>query len=77
MERGMKDYEESTYRDGRPSISSNEAVEFCLNRLFEDEEHSCTDEVVHGLTFEELIGALLLAEDMCFDPELEQRDDYE
>jgi len=48
---------------GRPEIGAGTAVEFCLHRLYEDRMHLCGDEVVRGLTFEELIGALLLARD--------------
>lgn len=38
-------------------------VKFCLNRLFQDKQHSIFDEVTDGLTFEELIGTLLSVQD--------------
>lgn len=36
-------------------------VEFCLEALAKDTEHSVFEEFVYGLTFEELIGALKVA----------------
>jgi hypothetical protein len=39
------------------------ALAYCLKRIFKDRDHRATDEIVDGLTFEELIGALLLAGD--------------
>jgi hypothetical protein len=40
-----------------------EAVDFCLRQLYCDRRHCIDEEVVAGLTFEELIGALLLSRD--------------
>lgn len=58
----MKDSRESL-ESSRPKKDVDDCVDFCLNRLFDDNVHSAEDEVVKGLTFEELIGALLLAKD--------------
>ncbi len=33
-------------------------IEFCIKKLLADRQHKLTDEVVQGLTFEELFGAL-------------------
>ncbi|MCX5910289.1 MAG: hypothetical protein NTV04_00025 [Deltaproteobacteria bacterium] len=33
-------------------------LEFCVDKLLADRRHKLTDEVVHGLTFEELLGGL-------------------
>jgi hypothetical protein len=55
---------EERFRRGRPSIEPAEAVKFCLDQLFAGcETWEQEDEVAYHLTFEELIGALLLAED--------------
>jgi hypothetical protein len=55
---------EERFRRGRPSVEPAEAVKFCLDQLFAGcETWKQEDEVVYHLTFEELIGALLLAED--------------
>jgi len=55
---------EERFRRGRPSVEPAEAVKFCLDQLFAGcESWEQEDEVVYHLTFEELIGALLLAED--------------
>lgn len=59
----MRDCTEQDLRESRPDVDGLECVRFCLKRLFEDNQHGIEDRVVGGLTFEELIGALLLAED--------------
>lgn len=59
----MKDRTEEQLRATRPRIPLAEAAHFCLRHLFEDDQHRLRDEVLPGLCFEELIGALLLAED--------------
>jgi len=50
---------------GRPKIDAAEAVGFCLTQLYRDREHTLDEEVCHNLTYEELIGALLLARDIA------------
>lgn len=59
----MKDLPEKELRESRPDHDLAHTVIHCLTRLFADEVHNTTDEVVKGLSFEELIGTLLLAED--------------
>ena len=59
----MKDYSEARWRESRPTHTAEECLQFCLDQLFKDRRHTRTQEVVHHLTFEELIGALLHAED--------------
>jgi hypothetical protein len=59
----MKDASKRLLTLYRPTITAEEAINFCLDRLFEDKEKKVGYEVVKGLTFEELIGALLLAKD--------------
>lgn len=44
-------------------MSAEEAVDFCLDALFDDKVHKLEEEVVSCLTYEELTGALLLAKD--------------
>ena len=39
----------------------DDAIDFCLDQLFEDQTKSFQDDVCPGLSFEELIGALLKA----------------
>jgi len=48
---------------GRPAIDAMQGVNFALQRLCEDDEHLVTQEIVRGLTFEELLGVLLVARD--------------
>jgi hypothetical protein len=59
----MKDFNERIMRNVRPNLPANRVVKYCLDRLFLDQEHKTSDEIVSGLTFEEIIGALLMAED--------------
>ncbi len=44
-------------------VDAESSVDFALKKLYEDKEHSIEDEVVNGLMFEELVGALLLAKE--------------
>ena len=46
---------------GNLSDKAPEWVGFCLGRLYADRKHTLGMEVVHGLTFEELIGAFQAA----------------
>lgn len=59
----MKDYSKEALESSRPMKSAYHCIGFCLKCLFEDSTHSTDDEVVTNLTFEELMGALLLAKD--------------
>jgi hypothetical protein len=59
----MRGYSEVT--SCRPVASLNRAVNYCLFALNQDKKHSIRDYVVENLTFEEIIGALLLARDVC------------
>ena len=61
----MKDFAREDLEGSRPSISVEETVDFCLKRLYADRAHCIDEEVVRGLSFEELIGALLLARDQA------------
>lgn len=62
----------------RPTnIMAHEAIEFCLEKLYADKMHEITDEIVHHLTYEEVIGAFLLARDrMEALVEGDEREDY-
>lgn len=69
----MKDYNKESLEAERPKqIGGHASIMFALERLYADSEHEITEEIVDGLTFEELIGALLLARDT-----VEQQDEYE
>ncbi|MCX6700934.1 MAG: hypothetical protein NTV68_13625 [Methanomicrobiales archaeon] len=59
----MKDYtQEEWENDEYPQDSALYCINFCLGQLYEDQTHTIGDVVCNGrLTFEELIGALLLA----------------
>lgn len=59
----MKDFDKSELEASRPSIDLIEGIEYCLDGLFQDKTRKISDFVVDGLTFEELIGVLLLAKD--------------
>jgi hypothetical protein len=59
----MKDFDRNELEASRPSIDVIEGIEYCLNNLYQDNTKKCSDFVVNGLMFEELIGVLLLAKD--------------
>lgn len=59
----MKDVPIEIIESNRPAIPLLEAVNFCLERLYEDRGHGFTDSIAKDLTYEEVIGALLLARD--------------
>jgi hypothetical protein len=59
----MKDYSKTALESSRPRTPVIEALPFCLESLYQDRVHAVQDEVVQGCTYEELIGALLLAKD--------------
>jgi len=60
----VKDFGRGELEASRPEVGARHAVEFCLTQLYADEEHCTENAVVRGLTFEELIGALLSARDV-------------
>jgi hypothetical protein len=59
----MRDMSRSEIEGSRPELPVNEVVEVCYQKLIGDNKHGIEDEIVHGLTFEELLGALLLCRD--------------
>ncbi len=59
----MKNITKEELEQGRPTIDVLEGLNFCLDQLYEDREHTFYQDIVKGLTFEELIGVLLLARD--------------
>jgi hypothetical protein len=60
----MKDATQIALEATRPETSVSDTIAYCLNRLYADTQHTLTQEVVQGLTFEELIGTLLQARDL-------------
>lgn len=59
----MKDVSEDVCESARPEVSAEFAVKRSLRLLYEDRSKGVMEEVVTDLTFEELIGTLLLARD--------------
>jgi len=53
-------------KGSRPDTHLVHTVNHCLTRLYRDRKHNVEEEVVRGLTFEELIGCLLQSRDMVF-----------
>ena len=60
----MKDFTEAELTEGRPKESLETCIDRCLFQLFNDKNKVVQDDVVTGLTFEELIGTLLLTKDL-------------
>ena len=61
----MKDCSQESLESGRPQAMPLETIRFCLNQLFADKSKSIYGNVCAGLTYEELIGALLQARDLA------------
>ncbi len=59
----MKDVATETALEGRPDVGAAKAVNFCIQSLCNDNQHSREDKVAGNCTYEELLGALLLAAD--------------
>ena len=59
----MKDYTQEQLEASLPAESASECIDYCLSCLYADEIHYMTDLVAHDLTYEEVIGALLLGRD--------------
>lgn len=73
----MKDFTRETLEAGRPTVEAEQAVAFCLDGLYADRSKRTVDQVVPGLTFEELIGALLLARDAIRRAQEDEEDEEE
>ncbi len=67
----MKDSPQAELVSGRPTVSAEDAIEHCLQCLFRDSTKTTAEEVVNELSFEELIGALLLAKDLVLQEEID------
>ena len=59
----MRNVTKETLENYRPEVSAESAIDYCLERLYADERHHTGDVVSSGLTYEEVIGALLMARD--------------
>jgi len=56
----MKDFTKEELERSYPNIDELEAITFCLEQLYSDKEKLITDSVAEHLTYEELIGTLIL-----------------
>jgi hypothetical protein len=63
----MKDYGKEEIEGSRPSVDVEQAVEHCYDALIADKKHRITEHIVASLTFEELLGTLLLVKDKLRD----------
>lgn len=59
----MKGASKEILEEGRPNYSAGHCINFALNKLYDDKTKRPTEEAVKNLTYEEIIGALLLARD--------------
>lgn len=60
----MKNISKKTLESARPDLEPINALMFCLKSLYRDKKKNIDDDVCEGCTYEELIGALLLAKDV-------------
>lgn len=71
----MKGIKQFALHASRPEMDIADALGYCLSRLYADHAHTTDEEVVYGLTYEELIGALVHAQD--FIHEMRETEDDE
>lgn len=72
----MKDFTQIDLEATRPDTNVNDTIAYCLNRLYADQTHTVGEEVVPGLSFEELIGTLLQARDLCDEMKESEEEEY-
>lgn len=65
----MKDISQELLESSHPNIEPLYGIEFCLSQLYADKTHTIHDEIVKSLTFEELLGVLLIAKNTIQDYE--------
>ena len=61
----MRDYSEAQIGKFRPTGTALTEINFCLNKLYADKNHTLHHGVVYGLDFEGLLNALILARDVA------------
>jgi hypothetical protein len=71
----MKDVTQHDLEAIRHEPKLEHTIAHCPSRLYADTQHTFTQEVVHGLTFEELIGTLLQARDL--DEQVQETKEYD
>ncbi len=67
----MKDLTKQQLEAHRPKMTALDAINFTLGQLYADNTVSTFDALAKNLTYEELIGALLLAKDALVEMEEE------
>jgi|GEM_PF-3349050 len=70
----MKNTTKDRLEKSRPTIDAHKAIKYCLDQLYFDKTRSYDEHVLGDLTFEELIGALLMGRDAV--EELSRGDDF-
>lgn len=63
----MRDACRATILANRPTVTARQAIAFCLEKLIEDTDHLVDDELASGLSYKDLLGALVLATDVIDD----------
>ncbi len=63
----MRDVDRDYLESLRPRAAALPAINHCLSCLMRDEQHSLPEKVVEGLSYEELIGTLLVARELAQD----------
>ena len=68
----MKDNSKQDFETTRPDKNTVSAIQGCLNKFYKNKKKSRFDKICKGVTYEDVIGALLLGRDAA--KELERRD---
>ena len=59
----MKDISRKEFERARPSRDASETIQYCIDALDADGDKSIADYVCSHLTYEELLGAIMQADD--------------
>jgi len=59
MKNWTKERLEKAFKESGISDDVVGEIDFCLKQIYKDKTKCLEDEIVHGLTFEELLGALV------------------
>jgi len=59
----MKDKSKQAFETTRPDWDSKAAIQYCLTKMYKNQKKKTGDKIVKGLTYEDIIGALLLGRD--------------
>jgi hypothetical protein len=71
----MRNITQHDLESTRPDSPLEETLSYCLKQFYADCAHEVTEEFIHGLSFEEVIGTLLQARDLLEECQQREREE--